>query len=223
MTPPRSMSPTRTTGTSAALGEAHVGDVAGAQVDLGRAAGALDEHEVGLGGEPAKARQHRAAAAPASAPGSRAPWRCRRRGRAPRAARRSRSAASAAPGSCRLMGGDAAGAGLQRLGAADLAAVGGDGGVVGHVLRLERPHARGRGGRRRGRGRRPAATCRRRSRCPGTSTRAREGGSAGAGTCPRWSGTPAHLTVSACRSRSASGLLNAWSIRIAVGVAELLL
>jgi antitoxin CptB len=34
----------------------------------------------------------------------------------------------------------AAGHGLQRLGAADLAAVGGDGGVVGHVLRLERPH-----------------------------------------------------------------------------------
>ena len=33
--------------------------------------------------------------------------------------------------------GDAGGAGLQRLGAADLAAVGGDGGVVGHVLRLE--------------------------------------------------------------------------------------
>ena len=33
---------------------------------------------------------------------------------------------------------DAAGARLQRLGAADLAAVGGDGGVVRHVLRLER-------------------------------------------------------------------------------------
>ena len=28
------------------LGEAHVGDVAGAQVDLGRAAGALDQHQV---------------------------------------------------------------------------------------------------------------------------------------------------------------------------------
>ena len=37
--------------------------------------------------------------------------------------------------------GDAGGAGLQRLGAADLAAVGGDGGVVGHVLRLERADA----------------------------------------------------------------------------------
>ena len=33
--------------------------------------------------------------------------------------------------------GDAGGAGLEGLGAADLAAVGGDGGVVGHVLRLE--------------------------------------------------------------------------------------
>jgi hypothetical protein len=32
-------------------------------------------------------------------------------------------------------------AGLQGLGAADLAAVGGDGGVVRHVLRLERTHA----------------------------------------------------------------------------------
>ena len=35
---------------------------------------------------------------------------------------------------------DAAGARLQRLGPADLAAVGGDRGVVRHVLRLERPH-----------------------------------------------------------------------------------
>ena len=35
-------------------------------------------------------------------------------------------------------------AGLQRLGAADLAAVRGHGGVVRHVLRLERPHASGR-------------------------------------------------------------------------------
>ena len=38
-------------------------------------------------------------------------------------------------------GRDAGGAGLQRLGAADLAAGGGDGGVVGHVLRLERADA----------------------------------------------------------------------------------
>ena len=35
----------------------------------------------------------------------------------------------------------AGGARLQRLGAADLAAVGCDRGVVRHVLRLERPHA----------------------------------------------------------------------------------
>ena len=35
----------------------------------------------------------------------------------------------------------AGGAGLQRLGAADLAAVGCHGGVVRHVLRLERAHA----------------------------------------------------------------------------------
>ena len=35
----------------------------------------------------------------------------------------------------------ARGAGLQRLRAADLAAIGGDGGVVAHVLRLERRDA----------------------------------------------------------------------------------
>ena len=49
-------------------GEAHVGDVAGAQVDLGGAAGAFDEHEVGLGGEAAEAVEHvRAAASACSA------------------------------------------------------------------------------------------------------------------------------------------------------------
>ncbi len=55
MTPPRSMSPISTTGTCGGAGEAHVGDVAGAQVDLGGAAGALDEDEVGLPGEAAVA------------------------------------------------------------------------------------------------------------------------------------------------------------------------
>ena len=48
MTPPRSMSPMRTTGTFGGAGEAHVGDVAGAQVDLGRGARAFDEHEIGI-------------------------------------------------------------------------------------------------------------------------------------------------------------------------------
>ncbi len=35
-------------------GEAHVGDVAGAQVDLGRAAGAFHQHDVRLGRSRAK-------------------------------------------------------------------------------------------------------------------------------------------------------------------------
>ncbi len=39
-------------------GEAHIGDVAGAQVDLGRAAGPLDQHEVGVGLETAEALDH---------------------------------------------------------------------------------------------------------------------------------------------------------------------
>ena len=40
-------------------GKAHVGDVAGAQVDLGRAAGAFDQHEIGVAREVRKALQHR--------------------------------------------------------------------------------------------------------------------------------------------------------------------
>ena len=63
----------------------------------------------------------------------------------------------------------AAGQRLQRLGAADLAAVRGDGGVVAHVLRLERPHPAGRGWRTGGTARRPGWTCRRPSRSPGSS------------------------------------------------------
>ena len=40
-------------------GEAHIGDVAGAQVDLGRAARALDQHDVGIAREPREALEHR--------------------------------------------------------------------------------------------------------------------------------------------------------------------
>ena len=40
-------------------GEAHVGDVAATQIDLGRAAGALDEHQIGLGLQPSEAFEHR--------------------------------------------------------------------------------------------------------------------------------------------------------------------
>ena len=77
MTPPRSMSPASTTGTPGGAGEAHVGDVARAQVDLGRAARPLDEDEVGAGAEAARSSPARAAAASASARGSRAPQQVR--------------------------------------------------------------------------------------------------------------------------------------------------
>ena len=46
--PPRSMSPIEHDGAVRGVGEAHIGDVALAQVDLGCAARAFDEHEVGV-------------------------------------------------------------------------------------------------------------------------------------------------------------------------------
>jgi hypothetical protein len=55
MTPPRSMSPTSTTGTSAARAKPMLAMSPAAQVDLRRAAGALDDHEVGAGREPGEA------------------------------------------------------------------------------------------------------------------------------------------------------------------------
>ncbi len=58
MTPPRSISPTRTTGTPAARGEAHVGDVAGAQVNFRRTARALDQDQIGVTGETPVTLQH---------------------------------------------------------------------------------------------------------------------------------------------------------------------
>ena len=121
-------------------GEAHVGDVVFAEVDLGGAAGAFDEEEVGFGLQPAEAVEDG-------------------------------GEEGGFQGLVGLGGGggedlsldddlgaglglrleqdrihvdgqgDAGGAGLQGLGAADLAAVGGDGGVVRHVLRLERADA----------------------------------------------------------------------------------
>ena len=121
-------------------GEAHVGDVAGAQVDLGRAAGALDQDEVGLGRAGDRSYRAPSAAASASARDSRAAWHCRTTLalhhdlRADLALRLQQDRVHVHRRR------HAAGARLQRLGAADLAAVGGDGGVVRHVLRLERPH-----------------------------------------------------------------------------------
>ena len=40
-------------------GKSHIGDVAGAQVDLRRAAGAFDQDDIGVAGEMRKALQHR--------------------------------------------------------------------------------------------------------------------------------------------------------------------
>jgi hypothetical protein len=126
-------------GNAGRLGEAHVGDVAVAQVDLRRAAGALDEHQVTTVREPSEAFQH-----------------SRQQGRLQRLiiARLGRAEDAALHHHLRAdlglrleqhgvhvgVGWDAARARLQRLGATDLAAVGGDGGVVRHVLRLERPN-----------------------------------------------------------------------------------
>ena len=59
MTPPRSMSPSRQTGSPARRGEPHVGDVPGAQIDLRRAAGALHDHQIDLGDQPPEALHDR--------------------------------------------------------------------------------------------------------------------------------------------------------------------
>ena len=121
------------------LGEAHVGDIAGAQVDLGRAARALDQHQIGGRAEAREALDHLGQQA--------------RFERGVVARRDSRHDApldddlGLAVGlrfqqhrvhvDARL---DTASARLERLGAADFAAVSGHRGVVRHVLRLERAH-----------------------------------------------------------------------------------
>jgi hypothetical protein len=121
------------------LGEAHIGDVAGPQIDLGRAAGAFDQHEIGRRGEAAEGGKHH-----------------RQQGRRQRTVVACRGGAVDPAGDNDLrhaLGlrlqqdrvhiagrGDAAGARLQGLRAADLAAIDGDRGIVRHVLRLERAH-----------------------------------------------------------------------------------
>jgi hypothetical protein len=119
--------------------EAHVRDVAGAQVDLGRRAGAFDHHQVACGLEPAIARQHL---------GKQGAARLAEIARAERAAHPAvhdqlRRAIGLGLEQYRVHVGmrfHAAGDRLQRLGAADLAAVRGHRGIVRHVLRLERTH-----------------------------------------------------------------------------------
>jgi len=121
------------------LGKAHIGDVALAQIGLGGAAGALDEDEVGFGAEPGEALEH-----------------ARQEARLQRLvlARRRVAGDAALHDDLRAglglgleenrvhVGGrrDEAGPRLERLRAADLAAIPGDGGVVRHVLRLEGAH-----------------------------------------------------------------------------------
>ena len=119
--------------------KAHVGDVVRAQVDLRGAAGAFDQHEVGLFPQPREAFEHRrhelrlhllvggrlgGAVDAALHHDLRADLALRlEQHRVHVHARR-----------------DPRGARLQRLGAADLAAIRRDRGIVRHVLRLERPH-----------------------------------------------------------------------------------
>jgi hypothetical protein len=122
------------------LGKAEIGEIIGAQIDLGGAAGAFDEDDIGGGGQFVEGGQnfgHQLAAL------------------GPIGARRHGGAALAADddlGAGFLFGleqhrvhrGDrltAGSAGLQCLGPADLAAIRGDGSIVAHVLRLERSDA----------------------------------------------------------------------------------
>jgi hypothetical protein len=121
-------------------GEPHVGDVAVAQIDLGGAAGAFDQHEVGVGRLKREALQHLGQ---------------QRRlqpvivGRLGAAGKRALQDHLGADLALRLQqhrvhvaaGRHSASPRLQRLGAADLAAIGSDRGIVRHVLRLERAHA----------------------------------------------------------------------------------
>jgi len=118
-------------------GEAHVGDVARAQIDLGRGAGALNDDEIHVGGERREALQHG--------------------GQQPVFQRRvvARTDGGQAPPLHDHLGADiglglqehrvhvrrrrpAGGERLQRLGPADFPAFLGDGRIVRHVLRLER-------------------------------------------------------------------------------------
>ena len=118
----------------------HIGDVVGAQVDLGRAAGAFDQHEIGFRLQPLEAFEHR---------------RHQRRFHRRIVARAQGRDALALHDDLRADIGlglqqhrvhvgvrlGAGGERLQRLRAADLAAVDRHRRVVRHVLRLERQHA----------------------------------------------------------------------------------
>ena len=130
----------RMTGTLAAAGKAHIGDVALAEIDLRGRAGALDDRR----GRRRRARCAKLSSTVGSRLGFRS-WYSRAVSvpvEAPctmTCAPISLSGLSSTGFMCDAWR-DARGARLQRLGAADLAAVGGDRGIVRHVLRLERAH-----------------------------------------------------------------------------------
>ena len=122
------------------LGEAHVGDVAGPEVDLGRRTGALHHHHRVLRGEARVGFEHRRAGdLLVVVVGHRVHV-------ADGAALDDHLGAGIGVGleQHRVHVGvrrQARGLGLHRLGAADLAAVGGHRAVERHILRLERHHA----------------------------------------------------------------------------------
>ncbi len=146
-------------------GQAHVGHVGVAQVDLRRAARALADHHVVGVPEPGQAFQ-------------RDPAEPRRVRAVPHRVGLGLGVAEhhhlAAPVAARLeqhrvhVRGrlDARRGRLHRLRAADLRAIGGDEGVQGHVLRLERRHLYPAAGPATGTTPRPACSCPRRSWCP---------------------------------------------------------
>ena len=121
-------------------GEAHVGDVVGAQVDLRRAARALHDHQISLTPQALEAFEHRAHEAGFQGliiPGVGAPRHL---------ALHHDLGADHALGLQQHRvhmhaGGGAAGPRLKGLRPADLAAISGHRRIVGHVLRLEGPHA----------------------------------------------------------------------------------
>ena len=118
------------------LGEAHVGDVLGAQVDLGGGAGTLDEDHLVLLGQAMEGVQHRhpglglVALVVAGVHGGDGATLDDDLGAGVRIGLEQHRIHVG-------VGLEAAGQGLGRLGAADLATVDGDGAVEGHVLGLE--------------------------------------------------------------------------------------
>ena len=120
--------------------EAHIGDVAPAQVDLRSAAGALHQHEVRPRREPVEGGQRalqqagfQAGILPGVRPADGAPGQHQLRAALRFGLQQHRVHVD--------MRGHPGGARLERLGAPDLAPFRRDRGIVRHVLRLERPHA----------------------------------------------------------------------------------